>query len=66
MKHSFRPAALRGPYEDLAVYAEYRAKARECILWNMSPEYWDNMSHLEHMAWIEEWNAMQTQKEGSA
>jgi len=66
VKHQFRPAALRGPYDDLPVFELLKVRARECLFWNMSPEYYDNMSHLEHMAWIEAWNEMQDEKKGSA
>lgn len=59
ISHSFKPAALRGPYDGVPVFDEYKRKARECLIWHMSPEYWDAMSHIEYMAWHEAWAELQ-------
>ena len=56
-KQTFTPAVWRdkrgvfdGSEFDLLV-----TRARECLLWQMSPDYWDNMSVFEHAAWHQAW-----------
>lgn len=49
----------------LYAFAEYRflvERADICIKLNMSPEYFDNMEHIEHQAWIEAWNKENKEK----
>lgn len=67
MRFTFTPEALRRrrAYEG-AEYEYLVRRARECILWNMSPEYWDNMNQIEYMSWIEAWNDMQKEQEERA
>lgn len=63
MRFTYTPEKLRQKQSEQS--PEYRylvRRARECLLWNMSPDYWDNMTELEYAAWIDAWN--QLQKEG--
>ena len=58
MKATFKPDALKGPYDEEAEFEFLVERARECLLWRMSPEYWDSMSMYERLAWIKAWNEM--------
>lgn len=42
-----------------ALFEFFKERARECILWRMSPEYWDSLRPLEHAAWLEAWKELQ-------
>jgi len=59
-KYVFQPEALRR--NRVYASAEYDFlvnRARECLLFRMSPEYWDDMSLIEHDAWIEAFKNLQ-------
>ena len=57
----FKPEALKKkdwPHDE-PVFSEYLRRARECLLWNMSPEYYDALSEIEYQAWLTAWNELQ-------
>lgn len=59
-KYVFQPEALRRnrPFAS-AEYDFLVTRARECLLFRMSPDYWDDMSVMEHAAWVEAFNNLQ-------
>lgn len=64
MKYKFKPESLKGPYDDDAEYQFLVQRAYECLAFRMSPEYWDNMTTLEHNAWIEALKKIEEERNG--
>lgn len=62
MKFTYTPEALKvhKPYDD-AEYDFLVLRAKACILWRMTPEYYDSMPLKEHSAWVDAWNEIQKQ-----
>lgn len=64
MQFTYTPEKLRQAQAFDDPEFEYLIRrARECLLWRMSPEYWDSMTQKEYFAWITAWNELQ--KEGA-
>lgn len=57
MRFTYTPEKLRQAQDPEFEYLVRRA--RECLLWRMSPEYWDSMPQKEYNAWITAWNRLQ-------
>ena len=57
MQFTYTPEKLRQAQDP--EFEHLVRRARECLLWRMTPEYWDNMSQKEYRAWIIAWNRLQ-------
>lgn len=63
MRFTYTPEKLRQARAfDDAEFEWLIKRARECLLWNMSPDYYDSMSHKEYAAWIAAWNQLQKEE----
>lgn len=66
MSYTYRPDALRGRYADKPVWDEFYDRAYFCILLRVSPQYYDNMTDLEHDAWVNAYNDIQKAQQKGA
>lgn len=65
----FNPEALARRKKEVNPYygPEFelvKQMAMECLLWRMSPEYWESLTPMEHRAWVEAWNEIQDARNG--
>lgn len=62
---TFTPEKLKQslPYADDPEFDFLVNRARECLLFRMSPEYWDNMTQKETIAWITAHNKLQKESQ---
>lgn len=59
------PGALRRRYGFESAEFEFLIRrARECLLWKMSPDYYDSMTQIEYVAWVAAWNELQQEQKG--